>query len=327
MGKIDPKRNLVEDVTLLLASGLTSALVYFSLRYLDGKYKKKAKYTLPSALRGCAVEKEISESISCALYAGDQMIKCINDKSKSIEHKGDIDLVTATDKANEDYIIGRLSNAFPNHKFIGEETASSSEEGIPPLTDDITFIIDPIDGTTNFVHSFPFSCVSIGIAKDKKVIAGIVYDPYQDELFLACKDHGAYCNNKSIQVSTATSLNKAQIIQEFGYERSPQGIDEILFRSSQIMLEGVRSFRQMGSGVLDLVYLACGRVDGIYAGIASEGWKPWDYAAGFAIASEAGAVFCNIKGGDFDIYGSSIVATNNKELQRKLLKCLTCKRK
>lgn len=179
--------------------------------------------------------------------------------------------------------------------------------------------MDPIDGTTNFVHAFPFSCVALALAVKKQVVVGVVYDPAKDELFLAAKGKGAYCNGKRLKTTTTTELPKAVVIQEFGYERTPQGIAKLLKATERLLQANVQAVRQLGSGVLDLAYVAAGRVDAVYCGVAGEGWKPWDYAAGSILATEAGGVMANRRGADFDMYGSSMVCAANEALARKIV--------
>lgn len=226
--------------------------------------------------------------------------------------------MTETDKNNEKAIIELLQAHFPSHLFIGEESASESG-AIPPLTKAPTWIIDPIDGTTNFVHSFPFSCVSIALAQEGTVVVGIIYDPFKDELFLAGKGLGAYLNGKRLKTTPTTDLNKAVIIQEFGYERTEAGIKKLLQVTERLLRSNVQALRQLGSGVLDLAYVAAGRVDAVYCGVAGDGWKPWDYAAGSVVALEAGAIMSNLRGEDFDIYDKSMVCAANEAIARKIV--------
>ncbi|THG11424.1 hypothetical protein TEA_017129 [Camellia sinensis var. sinensis] len=151
---------------------------------------------------------------------------------------GDVDLVTETDKACEDHIFNHLKEHFPHHKFIGEETTAAC--GVTELTDEPTWIVDPLDGTTNFVHGFPFVCVSIGLTIGKVPTVGVVYNPIMDELFTGVHRKGAFLNGNPIKVSSQSELVKSLLVTE------------------------VRSLRMCGSCALDLCGVACGRIDLFY---------------------------------------------------------------
>lgn len=208
-------------------------------------------------------------------------------------------------------------NTTPQHPNTQEEASAAGT--IPPLTAAPTWICDPVDGTTNFVHAFPFSCVALALAVDKEVVLGVVYDPSKDELFLAAKGKGAYCNGRRLKTTPTTELSKAVVIQEFGYERSPEGIKKLVAVTERLLRTNVQAVRQLGSGVLDLAYVAAGRVDAVYTGVAGEGWKPWDYAAGAILATEAGGVMTDLRGGDFDLFGSGMICAANDALARRIV--------
>ncbi len=169
------------------------------------------------------------------------------------------------------------------------------------------------------MHTFPFSCVALALAVDRQVVVGVVYDPAKDELFLAAKGKGAYVNGKRLKTTPTTELSKAVVIQEFGYERTPAGIAKLLQATERLLKMNVQAVRQLGSGVLDLAYVAAGRVDAVYCGVAGEGWKPWDYAAGSILALEAGGVMTNLRGEDFDLYDTSMLCAANEALARKIV--------
>ena len=209
------------------------------------------------------------------------------------------------------------NNTTLQHPNTQEEASAAGT--IPPLTAAPTWICDPVDGTTNFVHAFPFSSVALALAVDKEVVLGVVYDPSKDELFLAAKGKGAYCNGKRLRTTPTTELSKAVVIQEFGYERSPEGIRKLVAVTERLLQTNVQAVRQLGSGVLDLAYVAAGRVDAVYTGVAGEGWKPWDYAAGAILATEAGGVMTDLRGGDFDLFGSGMICAANDALARRIV--------
>ncbi|KAG5516306.1 hypothetical protein RHGRI_037124 [Rhododendron griersonianum] len=153
----------------------------------------------------------LAVAIDAAKKAGDVIRKGFY-VTKHVEHKGQVDLVTETDKACEDLIFNHLKQHFPNHKFIGEETTAAY--GVTELTDEATWIVDPLDGTTNFVHGFPFVCVSIGLTIEKVPVVGVVYNPIMDELFTGIHGKGAFLNGNPIKVSSQSELVKSLLCTE-----------------------------------------------------------------------------------------------------------------
>jgi myo-inositol-1(or 4)-monophosphatase len=214
---------------------------------------------------------------------------------------GSTDLVTSADFAAQEAIFHGLASAFPDHLRLGEE------DGDPPaLTAAPTWIVDSIDGTTNFVCGLPDVAVCIALAVKGRVVLGVVYNPFRNEMFHAVSGGGAYLNDNPISVSATSSLDAAVVVCEWGYERSPSGIDSMLAGTRRLMLANVRGVRQIGCGALDMCYVACGRVDGVYCGLASEGWKIWDYAAAGIVAEEAGAALSDINGNPFNLTATSM---------------------
>lgn len=200
------------------------------------------------------------------------------------------DLATAIDVLNEDYIVREISRIFPAHRIIGEESTGSGT--VLPVDDpngERTWIIDPIDGTTNFASGLPLCCVSVGMCVMGKPHMGVVYAPATDELYVAVRGRGAYRNGARLMLpSTATrDLSDSVVGFEFGYTKSGEGVDLVARGVTRLLRHGVRATRSLGSGVLDLCYVASGRLDVVYAGLADEGWRPWDYCAGLVVANEA----------------------------------------
>ncbi|GAU29858.1 hypothetical protein TSUD_379480 [Trifolium subterraneum] len=188
-----------------------------------------------------------------------------------------VDLVTETDKACEDLIFNHLKELYPTHKFIGEETTAAF--GTTELTDDPTWIVDPLDGTTNFVHGFPFVCVSIGLTIGK--------------LFTAVRGKGAFLNGNPIKEQAGTKRDKKTL------DATTDRINSLLYK--------VRSIRMSGSCALNLCGIACGRLDVFYeAGFGG----PWDVAGGAVIVREAGGVVFDPSGAEFDITAQRIAASN-----------------
>ncbi|KAL3519314.1 hypothetical protein ACH5RR_017463 [Cinchona calisaya] len=249
------------------------------------------------------VEEFLSIAVDAAKKAG-EVIREEFYKIKHVKHKGQVDLVTETDKACEDLIFNHLKQHFPNHKFIGEETTAAC--GAIELTEEPTWIVDPVDGTTNFVHGFPFVCVSIGLTIGKVPKVGVVCNPIMDELFTGIDGKGAFLNGKPIQVSSQSALLKSLLATEVGYERDNLTVDSFT-NSINTLLYRVRSLRMVGSSALDLCGIACGRLDLFYQ---FDFGGPWDVAAGAVIVKEAGGLLFDPSGDDFDITSRRIAASN-----------------
>ncbi|KAL2253334.1 UNVERIFIED_CONTAM: Inositol monophosphatase 3 [Sesamum indicum] len=231
----------------------------------------------------------------------------INRKSSRKDHMwidDGVDLVTETDKKCEEVIFDFLKLQYPDHKLIGEETAAAC--GTIELTDEPTWIVDPIDGTTNFVHGFPFVCVSIGLTIGRIPTVGVVYNPIMDELFTAIRGKGAFLNGKPIKVSSQSELVKSLLATEVAANREKAIIDAVTNRINSLLFK-VRSLRMTGSCALDLCGIACGRNDMFYL-VGFGG--PWDVAAGAVIVTEAGGLVFDPSGKDFDITSQRVAASN-----------------
>ena len=224
-------------------------------------------------------------------------------KSKSITFKSEIDLVTQYDLQIELFLKKRLAAAFPNHTLIGEET---SEAITYPQR---AIYIDPIDGTTNFIHGIPFCAVSIGIWEEGKPVAGVVYNPILDELFYAEAFKGATMNGTPLQVTDTQALKKSLIATGFPYTKIEKGKDlEWVMQTMESILPETRDIRRLGSAAIDLCYVARGTLDGYY----EINLKPWDVAAGVLILQEAGGKITRQDGKTYALDERIIVATNGK---------------
>ncbi|OIV91846.1 hypothetical protein TanjilG_17838 [Lupinus angustifolius] len=256
----------------------------------------------------------LESAIDAARKAGEIIRKGFYE-FKNVEHKGQVDLVTETDKACEELIFNLLKQRHPTHKFIGEETTAAY--GTTELTNEPTWIVDPLDGTTNFVHGFPFVCVSIGLTIGKIPTVGVVYNPIINELFTGIRGKGAFLNEKPIKVSSQTELMSALLATEAGTKRDKLTVDAFTKRINNLLFK-VRSLRMSGSCALNLCGVACGRLDIFYeAGFGG----PWDVAGGAVIVREAGGEIFDPTGGDFDIT-SQRVAASNPSLKDKLVTAL-----
>lgn len=216
-----------------------------------------------------------------------------------IDYKAVINLVTDADRRAEDSIVHTILAAHPAHRILAEERG---EDG---GTDSrYRWIVDPLDGTTNFAHGFPFYSVSIGLECDGTCIVGVVLDPVRRELFTAAVGQGAYMNGERIRVSSIETLEKSLLVTGFAYNIR-ETADNNLDHFSRISLRA-QAVRRTGSAALDLCYVAAGRFDGYWEVKLS----PWDMAAGIVILSEAGGTVSGFTKGAFSLYGQELVATN-----------------
>jgi len=245
----------------------------------------------------------LEKAIEVAKVAG-VMIKNAFVADKVVESKGIADIVTDTDKKVEEYIFSTLGAAFPTHKFLGEESHSSSKISNYNWGNDPTWIIDPIDGTTNFVSRLPFLCASIGLAIGKEPILGVIYNPILEELFWAVKGGGAFLNGKQIHVSKIEDLESAVISTNVGYDRTPEGIAFMLSNVKNLLDEKVRSIRMQGSAAMDMCGVACGRLECFY----ECGVHPWDIAAATIIVTEAGGVVLDPFGEPVDLESRRVLS-------------------
>ncbi|MCP4747120.1 MAG: inositol monophosphatase [Desulfobacteraceae bacterium] len=234
-----------------------------------------------------------------AAYKAGDVLKHYLGKIESVTKKGSIDLVTVADTTAEKIIISTIRDVFPDHSILAEESGKHNGGN------ENRWIIDPLDGTTNFTHQFPTFCVSIGFASNGKMAAGIVFNPVNGELFTAIKGNGALLNNLPIQVSNTNQINDSLLATGFPYDVRTK-VHSVMNRLSQCIMAS-RGIRRMGSAALDLCYVACGRLDGFW----EEGLKPWDMAAGAIIVQEAGGMVTNYSGTVFDINQKDTAASNS----------------
>ncbi len=239
----------------------------------------------------------LSVAIDAAQGAAD-IILSASKSSRIADHKGRTDLVTKTDKDSEDYICSLIKESFPDHGILAEESGSSFPEA------DYQWIIDPLDGTTNFVHDYPSYGVSIGIMINDTPIVGCVMELPARNLYTAIKGKGANCNDDSIEVSKIDDLEKALYVTGFGYNRGPLWErNMVLFKQFTDIGQGVR---RLGAASVDFCHIASGKVDGFW----EFDLHPWDTAAGILIVEEAGGTVTKMDGSHYSIYDNEILATN-----------------
>ena len=244
------------------------------------------------------LDKLISVATDAARRAGSVLTKCTRTGFR-IEHKQVINLVTDADHQAEQQIIDVIHETFPTHPILAEERGLTGQ-----APSRYKWIIDPLDGTTNFAHGFPAYCVSIGVECDGRGIIGVVYDPTRNELFTAQIGQGAHLNGVPISVSPTKHLDQALLVTGFAYdirETPNNNLDH--FARFALKVQGLR---RTGTAALDLCYVAAGRFDGFW----EVKLNPWDMAAGVVILQEAGGMLTDFKGTPLSIYGQELVASN-----------------
>lgn len=218
----------------------------------------------------------------------------------NIEHKGEIDLVTEVDKKSEELLVGGLQRAFPEHDFLAEENS------YPDRGKSHQWIIDPLDGTTNFAHGFPWFAVSMALKIDGAIVLGVVHHPMMAEMFTAIQGEGAFLNGAPISVSSRSPLRSSLLTTGFPYDNATDSENNFArFVRFQTRCRGVR---RPGAAALDLAYVAAGRLDGFWECKL----KPWDVAAGQLLVTEAGGKVTGYGGEPYSVYNHRIVASNGQ---------------
>lgn len=251
----------------------------------------------------------LEAALVSARQAGEMLKGHLSD-TREISYKGAVDLVTNFDRQAQAEIVQYLSARFPQHGFLAEE-GLSQEKG-----SEYRWVIDPLDGTTNFAHGFPIFSVAIALLRAGEILLGVVFDPMRDEMFSAAAGRGAFLNSQAVQVSLTEELDKSLLATGFPYDirtSSRNNLDH--FSRFAVRAQAVR---RCGSAAIDLCYVACGRFDGF--------WElklaPWDVAAGMLMVREAGGRVSDFRGGPCDMFGDEIVATNS-HIHGEMLDVLT----
>ncbi|WP_457594078.1 inositol monophosphatase family protein [Hydrogenimonas sp.] len=229
--------------------------------------------------------------------------------AKEISHKGTVDLVTQYDVAVEDLLKKSISSLLPEHTIIGEESSDEFRRAQKAV------YIDPIDGTTNFVHKIPFCAISVGIWEEDKPVAGIVYNPILNELFYAKRGEGAMFNDRPVSVSNVTDLQQSLLATGFPYTKVERGRDfKWVLETMRNLLPVTQDIRRLGAAAIDLCYVANGTFDAFY----ECNLKPWDVAAGILLVEEAGGKISNHTGAEYRLGDPIIVASNGKNHDKLL---------
>jgi len=257
---------------------------------------------------------------------------------------GGIDPCTATDRANEARVRAGLGRAFPGHRVVGEEACADAGGGLPALDADAapTWVVDPIDGTQNFVAGLPCACVSLGLAVRGAPVLGVVFDPYRDELWVAAAGRGAFLDGRRLAAPPPDGyagvwrgdLSAAVVVTDLGYERGAAGARKLAAFYESLLRANVHAVRILGSTVLSLCYVASGRADALCVGLGDRDCpKPWDWCAGTLVAREAGCTLDMLDarrhapgdeargargGAAFDLLSRSAVCARSPKLAAKL---------
>jgi myo-inositol-1(or 4)-monophosphatase len=249
-----------------------------------------------------------SEFLSAAEDAARTAGKILQDWAGrfTVSEKGPADLVTEADVASQEAIHRILHERFPDHGFVGEEGLLTPAGG-----SECRWIIDPLDGTSNYVHSFPYYAVSIGLQCRGELVAGVIFDPTREELFAAQKGGGATLDGRPIRVSRFDRLDRAMVIASF-----PPGVtpDSLPIRRFLTVLPHAQTIHRSGSAALNLAYVAAGRLDAFW----STSLKPWDIAAGALIVTEAGGRVTRLSGDPLDIEVPDLLCSNGTGIHQEL---------
>jgi len=250
----------------------------------------------------------LDSAVNAAKRAGDIILRNLGNLSASdVQPKQAFDFVTKVDRWSEEVIIKTIREKFPSHSFLAEETLK--EAGT------YCWVIDPLDGTTNYIHGFPVFSVSIALEHQGEPVIGVVFDPLRDELFHAVRGSGAFLNNRQVRVSGTTTLADSLIATGFPF-RAKDMLDPYLAAFKEVFLE-VSGIRRAGSAAIDLAYVAAGRFDGFF----ELNLSPWDMAAGCLLIAEAGGMVTDFGGGN-DFLSTGNIVAGNAAIQPAILEML-----
>jgi myo-inositol-1(or 4)-monophosphatase len=251
------------------------------------------------------------ETCEAAARAGGEQLRAWQGRFQTRE-KGAADLVTDADEASQKVIQEAIAASYPNHGFLGEEQAAKS---LSPQPNQLTWIVDPLDGTTNYVHGYPNYAVSVAIARGREILAGVIYDPIHDQCFSAAAGQGAWCDGKRLKVSRAISISSALVAVSLPARVRRDSPDLLDFIE---VVQICQAVRRSGSAALNLAHVACGALDAFWATHI----QPWDVAAGILLIQEAGGHVTSRDGGEFDLWNPHFVASSGQELHGELLRVL-----
>jgi myo-inositol-1(or 4)-monophosphatase len=249
-----------------------------------------------------------------AAKAGSEILVKYYNKALDVEYKGEVDPVTCADKNSQKAIIKIIKNVFPKHGILAEE------DGANEVSKDYCWIIDPLDGTVNFIHGLPMFCVSIGLKYKDEIISGVIYSPIMQEVFIAQRGAGAWLNGKKIKVSTIENPLRSLAVTGFPYYARKKS--QRVMKNFQNIMLNYQGIRRLGSAALDMAYVACGRFEFFW----EEGLKPWDIAAGVLIVKEAGGKVSDYFGVQDCVFKDTMLASNGVAMHKKILKVINGKK-
>ncbi|CAM4502636.1 inositol monophosphatase 1 [Caretta caretta] len=255
-------------------------------------------------------------AVALARKAGEVVREALKEEISIMVKSSPADLVTVTDQKVEKMIISSIKEKYPSHSFIGEESVAAGEGST--LTDNPTWIIDPIDGTTNFVHRFPFVAVSIGFVVNKKIEFGVVYSCVEDKMYTGRKGKGAFCNGQKLQVSGQEDITKSLLVTEMGSNREPETLKVVLSNMERLLSIPVHGIRAVGTAAVNMCLVATGGADAYY----EMGIHCWDMAGAGIIITEAGGVLLDVSGGPFDLMSRRIIAASSRAIGERIAKAL-----
>jgi len=247
-----------------------------------------------------------------AAQAGGEVLRSYFDKNIRVDYKGEINPVTDADRRSQRVVFDIISGNFPDHSTMGEE----GEESATSRNSEYCWIVDPLDGTVNFIHRIPLFCVSVALMHRGSIVSGVVHVPLMNETFVAQRGGGAWLNGKRIAVSSADRLVRALVVMGFPYyvhSRPGRTVKNLVN-----VLTKVQGVRRLGSAAIDLAYVAMGRCDAFW----EEGLSAWDVAAGSLLVEESGGSVTDYRNGDDFIFGETLLSSNGV-LHRPLLKLIS----
>lgn len=253
-------------------------------------------------------------AVALARRAGEVVREALKNEMNVMIKSSPADLVTATDQKVEKMLISFIKEKYPSHSFIGEESVAAGERSV--LTDNPTWIIDPIDGTTNFVHRFPFVAVSIGFVVNKEMEFGVVYSCVEDKMYTGRKGRGAFCNGQKLQVSPQEDITKSLLVTELGSLRTPEIVRIIFSNMEKLLCIPVHGIRGVGTAAVNMCLVASGAAEAYY----DMGIHCWDMAGAGVIVTEAGGVLLDVTGGPFDLMSRRIIAAGSKTVAERIAK-------
>jgi len=252
---------------------------------------------------------EFLQSAEEAARRGGHVLRAWSSKF-TVREKSRSNLVTEADFASQQAIHDFLRGRYPQHGFHGEEGLDEVRPDSP-----YRWVVDPLDGTTNYVHGFPYFCVSIGLEFEGQLVVGAVFDPTRDEMFLAARGSGATLNRRPLHGSDVTELGQAMVVASLPVATDPEDIAVKRFLK---MLPHAQTVQRTGSAALNLAYVAAGRLDAFW----STSLKPWDMAAGVVLVEEAGGRVTRVDGGPFQLEDPNLLATNGSSIHQELMQHL-----